>query len=250
MNFWIRGLRYAFLILLALLIFLPFLTITDSLRLGNPQLCTIFTTVHENQVYFAGNEDYSNTDLIVLVEPPSEFAFGSIKLGYREGTVQHYEVAMNDQGLAWDVNSIPKTPLNPHPEKPFSGWSNFLSTITKNASTVEEVVQLASDYDFSGSPLEFLQVHVADAAGDAIVLSPGADGEVAFTRKNPGDGYLISTNFNLAIPESGNHPETYQRYENTANMLEEIGPKQEISPEYLGSILEASHFLKLSIFSL
>ena len=236
--------------LLTLVVSVPLLAVADSLHPGNPKLCTIFTMVRENQVYFAGNEDYRNTDLIVVFEPPSGSTFGSVRLGYREGAGQQLAVAMNDQGLAWDINSIPESPLDPHPERPFSGWSDFLSAITKCASTVEEVAQLAGQYDFSSSTLEFVQLHVADATGDAAVLSPGVDGEVAITRKEPGDGHLVSTNFNRAIPDSANHPETYLRYDNTVDMLEGLQSEQEVSPEYLGSILEASHFESLSTYTL
>jgi hypothetical protein len=35
------------------------------------------------------------------------------------------------------------------------------------------------------------QLHFADATGDAVVISTGPDGKVAFTRKPAGDGTAI-----------------------------------------------------------
>ncbi|MFZ2288017.1 MAG: hypothetical protein WAV93_13655 [Bacteroidales bacterium] len=46
-------------------------------------------------------------------------------------------------------------------------------------------------------------MHLADATGDAVIISAGADVEMVFTRKAPGDGFLISTNFNVANPSNG-----------------------------------------------
>jgi hypothetical protein len=36
-----------------------------------------------------------------------------------------------------------------------------------------------------------------------VVISAGIDGEVVLTRKPPGDGFLVSTNFNIANPSNG-----------------------------------------------
>jgi hypothetical protein len=46
------------------------------------------------------------------------------------------------------------------------------------------------------------QLHFADATGDAVIISAGKDGEMVFTRKAPGDGFLVSTNFNVANPSN------------------------------------------------
>lgn len=67
----------------------------------------------------------------------------------------------------------------------------------------------------------WFQVHLADATGDAVVISAGKDGELAFTRKQKGDKYLISTNFNVANPENCyNYP--CWRYDIGAEMMDEI----------------------------
>ena len=212
--------------------------------------CTIFTVSYGDRVFYGGNEDYTNTNLIVGFFPPTSLEYGSVRIGYRAGESQNYQVAMNDQGLVWDINSIPEASLNPHPERPFSGYGVFLTRITNEAVTVEEVVQLAHKFDFGNTLLEKVQIHVADSTGDAVIIGPGPDGEIAFTRKDSGDGYLVSTNFNRAIPTSANHPETYLRYDNAAAMLEKIESEEGLTLDYLSSILETSHFEFLSTYTL
>ena len=46
------------------------------------------------------------------------------------------------------------------------------------------------------------QLHSADRSGDAVVISAGQDGEIVLTRKDPGYGFLVSTNFNVANPSN------------------------------------------------
>ena len=92
-----------------------------------------------------------------------------------------YEEAMNEFGLAWDINSLPATNLNPHPEKPYShAADNFLARITKRLKIVDEAVALAEEFDF-GSKIH-CQIHIADASGDAVIISSDPDGELAFFR--------------------------------------------------------------------
>jgi hypothetical protein len=212
-----------------------------------PQSCTIFTASQDGTVLFGNNEDWHAPDLVIGFFPPSASGYGSVHFGRRlNNGNENYEGVVNDQGLAWDLNSVPSTKLNPLPEKPYShARDNYFTTISKTAATVEESIKIARDFDF-GDSMPY-QIHVADASGDAVVISPGPDGEMAFTRKPAGDGYLLSTNFNLAIPEKG--PKDF-RYDTAASMLENLTSSQVLTPDFGGEILNAVHLNNLTTYTL
>ena len=84
---------------------------------------------------------------------------------------------------------------------------------------------------------------MADATGDAVVISVGKDGDLAFTRKDKGDGYLVSTNFNRANPENaeeGGYP--FWRYDTAVDRLQKIKQEDALTVDCCHSILEAVHF--------
>lgn len=209
--------------------------------------CTILTAAHDESVLFANNEDWHSPNPMIGFYPASSARYGSVHVGFRhsDGSIE-FGGAMNDQGLAWDINGLPSAPLNPHPERPLAHETdNYLSTITKKAGTVAEAIEIAQEFDFGDSMA--LQVHIADATGDAVVVSAGADGEVAFTRKATGDGYLVSTNFNLADPDNGTKG---WRYDTAVSMLEDLGAGQALTVDYAGEILDAVHLENLTSYTL
>ncbi len=68
-----------------------------------------------------------------------------------------------------------------------------------------------------------------------------------FTRKAAGNGYLISTNFNLANPENGTKG---WRYDKAVSMLEGLISMQNFLLEYIGEILDAVHLETLTSYTL
>ena len=220
------------------------------LGINKPHSCTIFTAVQGETVLFGDNWDYHEGELVIGFYPPSAEGYGSVHFGYlvHEGSnsYQSYQRVVNDQGLAWAVNSVPSSKLNSHPEKPYVyGDNGFHYTISKKAATVEEAIQIAQKFDFGDSMKG--QIHIADASGDAVVIGPGRDGEISFTRKPTGDGYLLSTNFNLAIPEKG--PVDF-RWDTATSMLETLGKSQTLTLEFAGEILNAVHLRTLTTHTL
>lgn len=211
------------------------------------QTCTIITAAYEGNVLFANNEDWHSPDPLIGFFPTSAEGFGSVHVGFRhsDGSIE-FGGAMNDQGLAWDINSLPRSVLKPHPEKPYSHETdNYLSTITKNAVMVEDAIRIANDFDFGDSMS--LQIHIADASGDAVVIGAGPDEEIVFTRKSAGDGYLVSTNFNLANPDNGTKG---WRYDTATSMLKELSTSGEFPIEFMGGVLEAVHLENLTSYTL
>lgn len=212
---------------------------------AKPHSCTIFTAVQGETVLFGDNLDYHEGDLIIGFFPPSSEGYGSIHFGYKKGDGQSYQRVVNDQGLTWAVNSIPRAKLNPHPEKAYSYIEDeFLHTISKKAATVEEALRTAQNFDFGDSMIA--QIHIADSRGDAVVIGPGSDGEIAFTRKPTGDGYLLSTNFNLATKKG---PVDF-RWDTANSMLDQLSTSQTLTSEFAGEILKAVHLEFLTTLTL
>ncbi len=235
-------------IILCLYLFL----VVVAFKLGPSALkknCTIFTAVQGDTVLYGNSEDQHNPDPVIGFFPPSPGNYGSVHFGVTRPDGQYnFEGAVNDQGLAWDCNSTPKAKLDPDPNpgKPYYlGDHNFLDRITTKAATVEQAIRIAKLYQFG----EVLggQYHIADASGDAVVISGGPDGKIAFTRKEPGDGYLLSTNFNLAQPEKG--PVDF-RWETATRELDALSNGLTLSPEYALGLMESVHLKTLTTYTL
>jgi hypothetical protein len=85
------------------------------------------------------------------------------------------------------------------------------------------------------------QMHFADKTGDAVIISAGPDGEMVFTRKQPGDGFLVSTNFNVANPANAY---TYPcwRYDQANEMLGQlINREGSLNVNDITSVMDAIH---------
>jgi hypothetical protein len=219
---------------------------SDSTARDEPaKECTIFTLHSGKKVFFCGNLDHPNPDGHIWFWPASKEGYGGLLHGYTakagDRTWIGYEGGLNEKGLAFDTNGLPTAEMNPHPERN-SSWEsdNFWQRMLKKCSNVNEAIEMAKDFDF-GETMNF-QVHAADSSGDAVVISPGTDGELSFTRKERGEGFLVSTNFNNANPEHRHGPYPCNRYETAVNMLKKIDRGSGLNVDYLSSILDAVHF--------
>ncbi len=206
---------------------------------STPKSCTAFAITSGDAVLMGNNEDSSNTNGRIGFYPPTEGTYGFVEIGYlvtNDGdTYVSYQGGMNHKGLAWDALGIPEADLNPHPERPYAFWDdNFLGKILKEHSTVAGVIDMASEFDFGESM--GMQILVADATGDAVVIGPGPDGEVAFTRKAPGEGFLVSVNANQTDPDL----QEDERYNTVVEMLGKFGPGERLGGEDLAPTLEAA----------
>ena len=197
-----------------------------------PESCTIFTASYGDRILFGNNEDWINPNTYYWVRPPHGVDYGAVYFGFDNFWPQG---GINEKGLAFDVNALPKATLNAHPERP--AVKNPFYEFLKTCSTVEEVIDRVKGYSWGSSWRA--QVHLADATGDAVVISAGPDGEIAFTRKQKGDGHLVSTNFNRANPKNGRYP--CRRYDTTVAMLEEIQDEDGLTVDHFRSILNAVH---------
>ncbi len=209
---------------------------------AGPKSCTVLTASRGDTVLFGYNLDHPNLQSYIWFLPSSTEGYGGVLVGYYaeiDGNPRiGYEGGMNDQGLAFDTNGLPDAVMNPHPEKP-SSWAtgNFWTKILRECSSVTEAMNLAKNFNF-GRVMDF-QVHVADSTGDAVIISPGSDGELAFTRKGE-DDFLVSTNFNPAnLENSWDYP--CWRYDTATAMLKRIENEDDLTVDYFTSILDAVH---------
>jgi len=206
-----------------------------SLALPPASACTIFTASKGDTVFFAGNEDQRPNEAYLFVDTSGSYGVVYIGTSWANWDMV-MQTGINERGLSFDSNWIPLEALNPHPERGTPGeW--VVTHILKECSTVEEALDTAFMFDW-GESMEY-QVHFADATGDAAVIHPGADGEIAYTRKSEGDGYLVSTNFNLVRLETGDY--SCRRYDTASEMLSGLGLGEDFTVEFAASVLDATH---------
>lgn len=164
-----------------------------------PSGCTVFTISKGEQVFFGGNDDYINPDSYYWVDPGDDQNYGAIWIGQPDNVQQ----GVNEHGLAYDANGLPRVDVNQHSERiPVSGgYTIYPIHILHECATVEEVITWVNTHRWHSYMHD--QMQFADATGDAVIISAGTDGELVFTRKPLGDGFLVSTNFNVANPANG-----------------------------------------------
>lgn len=196
--------------------------------------CTIFTVCRDGVVLFGNNEDYTNPKTHYWVIPSEEGKYGGVYFGFDDFIPQG---GVNEKGLAYDINALPEAPLNLHPELPEpDDW--IVRVIMKKCGTVQEAIRMAKSYNW-GDSLKW-QIHLADANGDAVVISAGPDGELALSRKPTGNGYLVSTNFNLANRKNA-YDYPCSRHATAVRMLDAIDSSRTPTVDYCRSILDAVH---------
>lgn len=211
-----------------------------------PNSCTIFSVNHSNKAFFGNNEDYFLTGTYMWLAPSQEITtpdgtittYGGVGFGFKyndDPADGHIQGGMNDQGLCLDGNGLPIVDLNPHPElKP--KYTSLAAQILMECQNVSEVIDWFLAHYLGDS--WGCQVHVADASGDAVVVSVGPEGEFNFTRK-VNSYYLVSTNFNLVNNENGYYP--CDRYTRACDMLEDITYKENLTVDACRDILDAVH---------
>jgi len=203
---------------------------------AHPRGCTIFTISAGDRVFFGGNDDWINFDMnYYWVAPGDADQHGAIFFGKPDNVQQ----AFNEEGLAYDSNGLPDAPVNDHPGRTpvYGGYGAYILKILKKCATIDEVIDWVNDHVWHDVMWD--QMHFADATGDAVVISAGPDGRVAFTRKPPGDGFLVSTNFNVAHPGNGTRP--CWRYDLAQEMLSEIDAEADLTAERATDVLDAVH---------
>lgn len=215
-----------------------------------PGSCTIFSASAGDKVLFGNNEDYYIPKTYLWTDPATDENYGCLYLGFKDYS---HQGGINDKGLCFDANALPKSKINLHselapppfyepPYEDFMMWVPIL--VLRKAATVEEAIKIAKKYDtknwYPNAGKIKYQLNFADSKGDAVVISVDETGELAFTRKGEGDNYLISTNFNRANPENAlEYP--CERFNRAEEMLGEIIDEDDLTVDYFKSILKSVH---------
>ncbi len=219
------------ILVLALLLTITVITIESGVS------CTIFTASYDDTVLFGNNEDFYNYSMWVFIEQPHEgfqnyggFYFGHTYASNSQG-------GMNEKGLCYDGNGLPDQEMNYNYSKThYNGL--LIDLLMHKCTNVSEVISMAKEYSW-GLSMPY-QILFADATGDAVVIHPGSDGEINFTRKVKDNGFLASTNFNRGYSESGQYP--CWRYDTAVSMLsDELESEEDLSIDLFRSILDAVH---------
>jgi hypothetical protein len=211
--------------------------------------CTIFTASNGESVMFGGNEDQKPNSSFLLVDRSGTYGVVYFATPWKKWPLVP-QMGINEKGLCFDTNWIPKEKLNPHPERRAKFWTikepgkkdRFEWVITyllKESTTVEEVLSKIFTYDFGDSISA--QFHFADKYGDAAVIHPGVDGELTYTRKPKGNSYLISTNFNLAKLVNDPKLSLKKRYKTADEMHSKIVKENDLTVESVAAVLAATH---------
>ena len=246
--------------LLFILLLIPFPTGCDSQELHHNQdqdslFCTIFSIALENTVMFGSNEDYRHSpssSFISFVPPqlvpntinlpiPNETVevFGQVLVGSVVNGLYQVMGGMNDQGLCYDANSIPREYLNEQEGElwiPLDGCWDLLWI----CSTVDEVIEWYQTHRLPSTINWNCQLHYADATGNAVIIT-ASNGEVQFVGKG-NDSYLVSTNFNRVDVSSHYFDYPCWRYNTAVEMLGDITSEENLTIEACSSILNEVHF--------
>ena len=226
---------------------------TKSINLTNSNLappigdsCTIFTSTIGNRVFFGNNEDYRLWGIyawfipaqVIWTPSGSHTTYGAVFFGFDDNGDRadgYPQGGMNDQGLCIDGNALSEYSIHDHPERD-TPYCAMMAQVLWECATIEEVVTWFQTHRI-GISMPY-QLHFADATGDAVVVSPGDDNEIAFTRIQT-NTCLVSTNINVADPTR----DVFDcwRYSTAMLMLTAISSEFLLTAEACREILDAVH---------
>ncbi len=226
---------------------------TKSINLTNSNLappigdsCTIFTTTIGDRVFFGNNEDYRLWGIyawfipaqVIWTPSGSHTTYGAIFFGFDDNgdpADGYPQGGMNDQGLCIDGNALSEYSIHDHPERD-TPYCAMMAQVLWECATVEEVVSWYQTHRI-GTSMPY-QLHFADATGDAVVVGPGDDNEIAFTRIQT-NTCLVSTNINVADPTR----DVFDcwRYSTAMLMLTAISSESALTMEACRDVLDAVH---------
>ena len=209
----------------------PLRTVTGNQRAA-PGSCTILTVSKGGVVFYGNNEDWINPNTYIWSRSP-EGGYRGVYYGFDDLFPQG---GVNEEGLTFDWNALPEMRLNPSRGLP-PAPDKFGEHLLASTATVEEAI--AYIRGLSWGPVVTGQIHLADGSGDAAVMGAGPDGVWAVTRKEPGDSYLVSTNFPLPAPQVGGYP--CARYDRATAMLDQVVGGDELAADDIAEILSAVH---------
>ena len=221
------------------------LTLLIVLSASPSSACTIISVYSKGTVLLGGNEDLPPTNAFMVMDKRGKLGVIYFATPWKQWPLVE-QSGINEKGLCFDINWIPKEELIPQPEKLRQNeW--VITQLRQEVATVEELLEKLFQYNW-GESISY-QVHFADKSGDAVIIYPGLNGELTFSRRAKGSNYLISTNFNhgrrLRASWIGlDFPYKLlfdSKFKAADDMLLGLDSEHDASVEFLGSVLEATH---------
>ena len=207
--------------------------------------CTIISVHSKSVVLLGGNEDLPPTSSFMVIDKRGKLGVIYFATPWKQWPLIE-QSGINEKGLCFDINWIPKEHLIPQPEKLRQNeW--VITQLMQELSTVEEVLAKIFEYNW-GDSLSY-QVHFADNSGDAAIIYPGLNGILTFSRRSKGSNYLVSTNYNHARRLRASwlgldFPYKLlfdSKFRAADDMLSGLHSEKDLSVEFMGSVLEATH---------
>lgn len=162
--------------------------------------CSIFSLSHNNSYYLAGNEDYVKMKSSIRFVPAEADSYGYAVMAGSLYVDSYPQIAINDQGLAVDWATVPRTPYKRNPELPDIKVP-LIPELVKNCKNVDEVIEYVQALNIPHFAEEHL--FVADAEGNSVVLEWNTD-KLEVIRRDK--SYQLITNFSILQPENGYYP--------------------------------------------
>ncbi len=206
--------------------------------------CTGIALVGEGAVVVGGNEDNDLRNPAMWAVAATPGRYGAVYFGFmfvgglaNRRPASWYEMqGVNDQGLFFDLFSMPCTPGVVQTTS--YGWTSpsFVALepeMMETCATVDEALVFLHDHDYA-SVLLCAQVLLVDRAGNAAVYTGSRD----VFRSGPG---FVVTNFNLAHREYGEWP--CWRYNAITRM---IGQDATATLDRAGQMLKAARIVPMT----
>lgn len=95
--------KTSILIIVLIIIFFPIISGQNSNRIKEPVHCTVFTISKGNQVFFGGNDDYTEADSYYWVDTGG-MHYDVLWIGQPDNVQQ----GVNERHLAYDANGLPR----------------------------------------------------------------------------------------------------------------------------------------------
>lgn len=226
-------------------IIISILSLLTVLNASTTSACTIISVYYKSGILLGGNEDLPPRSSFMVIDKRGKLGVIYFATPWKQWPLV-MQSGINEKGLCFDINWIPKEELIPQPEKLRQNeW--VITQLMQEVSTVEEALAKIFEYNW-GDSISY-QVHFADTSGDAAIIYPGLNGELKFSRRSKGSNYLVSTSYNHARRLRASwfgldFPYKLlfdSKFRAADNMLSGLDFEQDLTVEFMGSVLEATH---------
>jgi hypothetical protein len=157
--------------------------------------CTILNVTGCGGTWVAANEDWSTDRFSLRVQPARGAEHGRVLLGVDDPERFPFS-GLNDQGLFFDLASVPVRRLQPDPAKETCDNPIYVRMLA-SCSDVAEAVEFLARFNVSG--LARHHVMVVDRSGSSAVIEGTPGGQVVIRKTGR---HQVITNFRLSTADS------------------------------------------------